>query len=327
MNMSAETARAFWITQPGAGHIREEILPPARGDDVLVRSLYSGISRGTETLVFTGRVPKTQYEAMRAPFQAGDFPGPVKYGYINVGRIEEGPAARIGETVFCLHPHQDRYRVPGSAAVTLPAGLPPERAVLAANMETAINAFWDAGPLAGDRIVILGAGVLGLLTAWLCRQLPGAQVTLIDLNPARRAASEALGIEFAREVAEAADADLVIHASGQPEGLAEALRHAGLEATVLELSWYGDRLVTLPLGEGFHSRRLVLKSSQVGRIPAHRQARWNCRRRLGLALELLRAPELDHLITGESVFETLPAVMTELARGGGDTLCHRIRYP
>lgn len=327
MNTSAETARAFWIMQPGAGHIREETLPPARNDDVLVRSLYSGISRGTETLVFTGRVPKTQYEAMRAPFQAGDFPGPVKYGYINVGRIEEGPAERIGETVFCLHPHQDRYRVPASAAVPLPAGVPPERAVLAANMETAINAFWDAGPLAGDRIVILGAGVLGLLTAWLCRQVPGAEVTLIDINPARRAASEALGIEFAREVAEAADADLVIHASGQPEGLAEALRHAGLEATVLELSWYGDRPVTLPLGEGFHSRRLVLRSSQVGRIPAHRQTRWNYRRRLRLALELLRAPELDHLITGESLFETLPAVMTELARGGGDTLCHRIRYP
>jgi NADPH:quinone reductase-like Zn-dependent oxidoreductase len=327
MNTSAETARAFWIMQPGAGHIREEALPPARDDEVLIRSLYSGISRGTETLIFTGRVPKTQYAAMRAPFQAGDFPGPVKYGYINVGRIEEGPADRIGETVFCLYPHQDRYRVPGSAAVPLPAGVPPERAVLAANMETAINAFWDAGPLAGDRIVILGAGVLGLLTAWLCRQLPGAQVTLIDINPARRATSEALGIEFALEVAETADADLVIHASGQPQGLAEALRHAGPEATVLELSWYGDRPVTLPLGEGFHSRRLVLKSSQVGRIPAHQQARWNYRRRLGLALDLLRAPELDHLITGESVFETLPAVMAELARGGGDTLCHRIRYP
>jgi NADPH:quinone reductase-like Zn-dependent oxidoreductase len=326
MHMPAETARAFWITQPGAGRIQEEILSPARGDEVLVRSLYSGISRGTESLVFTGRVPKTQYEAMRAPFQVGDFPGPVKYGYINVGRIEEGPANRIGETVFCLHPHQDLYRVPGSAAVPLPPGLPPERAVLAANMETAINACWDAAPLAGDRIVILGAGVLGLLTAWLCRQIPGARVTLIDTNPARRAVSEVLGIEFAPGVVETADADLVIHASGQPEGLAEALRHAGLEATVLELSWYGDRPVTLPLGEGFHSRRLVLKSSQVGRIPAHRQTRWNYGRRLRLALELLRAPELDHLISGESIFEALPAVMAELAQGGGDALCHRIRY-
>lgn len=325
--MSAQTARAFWITQPGAGAIWEEVLPPARSDDVLVRSLYSGISRGTETLVFTGRVPKTQYEAMRAPFQAGDFPGPVKYGYSSVGRIEEGPAERIGETVFCLHPHQDRYRIPGSAAVPVPAGVPPERAVLTANMETAINAFWDAGPLAGDRILILGGGVLGLLTAWLCRQVPGTRVTLIDINPARQSASEALGIEFALEVAETADADLVIHASGQPQGLAEALRHAGLEATVLEMSWYGDRPVTLTLGEGFHSRRLLLKSSQVGRIPAHRQARWNYRRRLGLALDLLQAPEIDRLISGESVFETLPAVMTELARGHSDALCHRIRYP
>jgi threonine dehydrogenase-like Zn-dependent dehydrogenase len=325
--MPVETARAFWIIRPGVGSIREAPLPPPVPGDVLVRSLYSGISRGTETLVFTGRVPENQRQAMRAPFQEGDFPGPVKYGYINVGRIEDGPPDRLGQLVFCLYPHQDRYRVAGAAAVPLPDGLPPERAVLAANMETAVNALWDACPLAGDRIAVFGAGVLGLLTAWLCRQVPGTQVTLIDINPARRAVSEALGLRFAGDGTAVADADLVIHASGQPEGLAQALRCAGMEATVLELSWYGDRAVTLPLGEGFHSRRLVLKSSQVGRIPPHRQARWDYRRRLGLALDLLRAPELDLLVTGESDFEALPAVLAELARESGGTLCHRIRYP
>lgn len=325
--MSVETARAFWVTRPGHGAIREETLPPARPGDVLVRSLYSGISRGTETLVFNGMVPETQFQAMRAPFQAGDFPAPVKYGYINVGCIEEGPVERLGETVFCLHPHQDWFRLPGSAAVPLPAGLAPERAVLTANMETAINACWDAGPMAGDRIAILGAGVLGLLTAWLCRQVPGTQVTLVDINPAREAVSHALEIQFTTIAANVPDADLVIHASGRPEGLTQALQCAGVESTVLELSWYGNQGVTLPLGEAFHSRRLSLKSSQVGRIPSRQQARWDHRRRLGLALDLLTAPELDLLITDESDFDALPTVMTRLSCGDTDTLCHRIRYP
>ncbi len=324
--MPTETARAFWITAPGEGVIRSDPLPPGAPDEVRIRSLYSGISRGTETLVFAGRVPPSQYEAMRAPFQAGPFPGPVKYGYLNVGRIEDGPPERVGELVFCLYPHQDQYWVPGSAAIPVPEGVPPERAILAANMETAINAFWDAGPLAGDRIVVVGAGVVGLLTAWLCRQVPGAQLSLIDVNPHRRGPAEALGLAFAIEPNAATAADLVIHASGQPAGLVQALELAGLEATLVELSWYGDRPVTLPLGEAFHARRLTVKSSQVGRIPAHRQARWNHRRRLGLALELLRDDRLDALITGESPFAELPTVLADLSSGTLDGLCHRIHY-
>lgn len=322
-----ESARAFWIIAPGTGRIREEPLPPAEPGDVLVRTLYTAISRGTETLVHAGRVPPSQYLAMRAPFQSGTFPGPVKYGYINVGRIEEGPAERVGETVFCLFPHQDWFRVPGSAAVPLPAGLPPGRAVLAANMETAVNALWDAGPLPGDRIAVIGAGVLGLLTAWLCRQVPGTRVTVVDLNPARAAVAGALELTFRTDATDLGGSDLVVHASGQPEGLATALQIAGREATVLELSWYGSRSVPLPLGEDFHARRLVLRSSQVGQIPAHRQARWNHRRRMDLALELLCDDSLDVLVTGESAFPELPELLDRLTRDAGDTLCHRIRYP
>lgn len=324
--MPIETARAFWIAAPGEGVIRSDALPPGAPGEVRIRSLYSGISRGTETLVFAGRVPPSQYEAMRAPFQAGTFPGPVKYGYLNVGRIEDGPAERVGELVFCLYPHQDQYWVPASAAVPVPEGVPPERAILAANMETAINAFWDAGPLAGDRIVVVGAGVVGLLTAWLCRQVPGARLSLIDVDPRRRAPAEALGLAFDTEPDAGTAADLVIHASGQPAGLVQALELAGLEATVVELSWYGDRPVTLPLGEAFHSRRLTVKSSQVGRIPAHRQARWDHPRRLALALELLRDDRLDALITGESPFAELPTVLAGLSSGVLDALCHRIHY-
>jgi NADPH:quinone reductase-like Zn-dependent oxidoreductase len=321
------TARAFWVRSPGSAGIQPEALAPLTPGEVQVRTLFSGISRGTESLVYSGSVPQSQYEAMRAPFQSGDFPGPVKYGYISVGVIEEGPAERIGERVFCLYPHQDRYRVPGSAALPLPADLPPGRAVLAANMETAINALWDAAPMVGDRILVIGAGVLGLLVAWLCRQIPGAEVTLIDVNPARGDIARAWGLPFAPHADPASEADLVIHASGNPAGLEQALNSAGPEATIVELSWYGDRRVTLPLGEAFHSRRLLLKSSQVGRVPPHRSARWDFRRRLALALDLLRDERLDRLITGESPFDQLPEVLAKLATEPGDTLCHRIRYP
>ena len=321
------TARAFWVRSPGSAGIQSEALAPLAPGEVQVRTLFSGISRGTESLVYAGSVPQSQYEAMRAPFQSGNFPGPVKYGYISVGVIEEGPADRIGERVFCLYPHQDRYRVPGSAALPLPADLPPGRAVLAANMETAINALWDAAPTVGDRILVIGAGVLGLLAAWLCRQIPGAEVTLIDVNPARGDIARTWGLPFALQADPGAEADLVIHASGNPAGLEQALNAAGREATIVELSWYGNRRVPLPLGEAFHSRRLLLKSSQVGRVPPHRSVRWDFRRRLALALDLLRDERLDRLITGESPFDQIPAVLAKLATEPGDTLCHRIRYP
>lgn len=324
--MVSDSARAFWTMKAGTGAIRTEPLPPATTGDVLVQTLFSGISRGTESLVFAGRVPPSQYQAMRAPFQSGEFPGPVKYGYMSVGQIIEGPEKRIGERVFCLYPHQDRYRIPGGAVTPLPHSLPSGRAVLAANMETAVNAFWDAGPLAGDRVVVIGGGVLGLLTAWLCQQVPGTTVTVVDPNRARESVAAALGLKFCDGVDGLGGSDLVIHASGQPAGLGDALGVAGPEATIVELSWYGDRPVPLPLGEDFHARRLVLRSSQVGQIPAHRKARWDYRRRMELALQLLCNDALDVLVTGESRFEELPDVLKTLTYSPGDTLCHRIRY-
>ena len=291
-----------------------------------MRALYSGISRGTEALVFRGEVPPSQYEPMRAPFQEGRFPWPVKYGYSSVGVVIEGSDTLLGRAVFCLHPHQDLYRVPAEAVTPLPAGLPPPRAVLAANMETALNGVWDARPAPGDRIVVIGAGVVGTLAAWICSRLPGADLLLVDVDPRRAVLADALRLRFTGADPSGADADLVIHASGQQEGLRAALSAAGMEATVLELSWYGERPVSLPLGEAFHSRRLTLKSSQVGRLPRERAARWSHRRRIEKALELLLDPALDALISGESAFEDLPRVMSELSRDGSGALCHRIRY-
>lgn len=326
-------ARAFWVTGPSQGRI-DAATTSADGDStVLVKTLYSGISRGTESLVFTNQVPESEYQSMRSPFQEGEFPSPVKYGYANVGRVMEGPEDLMGRSVFCLFPHQDEFRLPLSAINLLPDGLPAERAVLAANMETAVNGLWDAGPLVGERIAVVGLGVVGLLAAWLASQIPGTRVTAIDVNPKRRASAEALGLSFATG-ATTDDHDLVIHASGHPGGLETALGLCGPEARVIEMSWYGEQSVPAPLGRAFHSRRLTIRSSQVGQLNPAQRPRWNHGDRMQLALQLLCRPELDCLITGESPFEQLPRVMASLSGQSdeaglptaAETLCHRIVY-
>jgi threonine dehydrogenase-like Zn-dependent dehydrogenase len=296
-------------------------------DEVRVRTLHSGISRGTEMLVFRGEVPSSEFDRMRAPFQEGDFPGPVKYGYASVGVVEEGPDTLVGRPVFCLHPHQTQYVVPTDAVHPLPEGVPPARAVLTANMETAINALWDASPRIGDRIAVVGGGVVGLLVAWLAGRVPGCEVELVDLRPSRQVVAQALGVAFAEPRNATPEADLVVHASGSAEGLVTALKLAAFEATVIEMSWYGRREVALPLGEAFHARRLSLRSSQVGHVATAQRARWSHRRRLGLALSLLRDPVLDLLITDNAPFDELPDVMARLSAGSPDTLCQRIDYP
>jgi threonine dehydrogenase-like Zn-dependent dehydrogenase len=322
----SEVARGFWITAPGRGEIREEPLPPPTADQALVRTLYSGISRGTETLVLGGRVPPSEHARMRAPFQAGEFPAPVKYGYCNVGVVERGPAELEGRAVFCLYPHQTRYVVPVAALTPLPDEVPPGRAVLAANLETAVNGLWDAAPRVGDRISVIGAGTVGCLVAWLAAQIAGCEVELIDIDARKAAAAKALHVPFRAPEEARRDADAVVHTSGSAAGLATALALAGLEAGVTELSWYGSSAPAVPLGEAFHSRRLVLRSSQVGAVAAAQRTRWSTARRMGLVMQLLKRAELDVLITGESPFDELPAVLAQLATTPGYTLCHRIVY-
>ena len=319
-------AFSFWIMAPGQGEIRRNPLPLVGPNDVLVRTLYTAISRGTESLVYSGKIPESEYQRMKAPFQEGKFPAPVKYGYSNVGIVEKGPPELIGRTVFCLFPHQTHYVVPVDAVYVLPDMVPPDRAVLAANLETAINGLWDAGPRIGDRIAVVGAGTLGCLVGWLVGQIPGCEVQLVDVDTNKAAVAEALAIGFSTPELASDEADLVIHTSGVPEGLETAIGLAAFEADVVEMSWFGSRRVSLPLGQDFHARRLTLRSSQVGTVAMSQRARWNPRRRMQLALALLQDTTLDCLISGESPFQELPDVMARVAARPDGTLCHRIAY-
>lgn len=322
----ANAARALWYVARGRAELRPAPLPPLEAGEARVRTLWSGVSRGTERLVFEGRVSAFETERMRAPLQEGDFPFPVKYGYCAVGVVEDGPEALQGRTVFALHPHQDRFVAPADGLVLLPETLPSRRAVLAANMETALNAVWDSGAGPGDRVVVVGAGVVGLLVGALAALLPGAEVTLVDIEFSRKSLAKTLGCAFRKPLDAPEEADVVFHASATAPGLACALACAGTEATIVEMSWYGDQFVAAPLGLDFHSRRLKLISSQVGQVAASRRPRWSHRRRLEKALSLLADERLDALITDEVAFNALPAALPRLLAPGAPGLATIVRY-
>jgi len=324
---TAEIAQALWYVAPGRAEIREERLAAPRPGEVRVRALFGALSRGTEALVLAGRVPESEFERMRAPFMGGRFPFPVKYGYATVGRIENGPEEQLGRIVFALHPHQHLFNIPESAIVALPETLPPQRAVLAANMETALNAVWDSAAGPADRIAIVGAGTVGALIAFLYGGLAGAEVMLVDINERRAELAQKLGVRFAKPETAKGDCDLVVHASGTAAGLHTALALAGEEATVLELSWYGDTPVTAPLGGAFHSRRLRLISSQVGQVASSHRPRWTHNRRLAAAIDLLADSRLDALLAPMVSFYDLPRRLPDILDARNGVVCQLISYP
>ncbi len=321
-----QEAQALWYVAPCQVELRTERLERPCGTNALVRTRFSAISRGTERLVFQGRIPQSEYERMRAPNQDGHFPFPVKYGYCAAGIVEDGPKDMIGKAFFCLHPHQDRFCISPDALSPIPENVPLARATLAANMETALNAHWDSGSGPCDRIAVVGGGVVGLLVAFLAAGLPGSDVYVIDPNEAREPIAKAFGAKFARPADAPSDCDVVFHASATSEGLATALHCAGLEAAVVELSWYGAKPVAAPLGEAFHSRRLRLVSTQVGRVATSRRPRWDYARRIRAALSLLADDRLDLLISQQIDFPTAPETLSEIFADDAAALAPVIRY-
>lgn len=327
-------ATGWWTVAPGRGELRTHTLPALDGDAVLVRTRYSGVSRGTERLVHHHRVPLAHAQRMRAPFQVGDLPGPVSYGYLAVGRVEAGPAHLLGRDVFALHPHHDRFVVPAAAVHPLPDGLPARRAVLAGTVETALNALWDAAVRVGDRVVVVGGGPVGACVARLAAGVPGTRVELVDPEPSRAATAAVLGVAHRHpdELAGAdhvGTADVVVHTSATAAGLALALRLAPDDGEVVELSWFGSDSPAVPLGDDVHVRRVGLRPSQVGAVAAARRSRRSPAERLDLALRLLLDPAFDHLLGDDVPFVDLPARMPDLLSPGGpagDGRCPVVRY-
>ncbi|WP_432560398.1 zinc-dependent alcohol dehydrogenase [Granulicoccus sp. GXG6511] len=319
--------RAYWITGPGQGELRRETLPATGPDQALVRSLKSGVSRGTETLIHHGGVPTEVHDLMRAPFQEGDFPWPVKYGYLSVGLVEQGPSHLEGRRVFALYPHQERYVAPTDALTPIPDDVPSDRAVLAGTVETAINAIWESSPHYGDRVAVVGMGMVGACITALLTEFPLSRLQLVEVDPATQALCERFGIEWTAPEDALDDCDIVIHCSAAEAGLRTALRLAGDDADVVEVSWFGDTEPRVPLGNHFHARRLNLRASQVGGIARSRRHRRTHADRLALALEALTDPRFDLLLGEGCRFDDLPAFMADLTAGGaGSGMCQIVDY-
>ncbi len=328
---SATTAYALFYEGPFSASRRNVNVPILTEDDgakaeALIRNIYSGLSRGTERLIFAGLLPQSEWERMRAPFQSGDFPYPVKYGYASVGIVEAGPTALIGRTVFVLYPHQTVFKVPAESAIPLPDNIPPKRAILSANMETALNALWDSRAQAGQRIAVIGAGLVGCLIAYLAARLPGTKVTLIDVNPERANIARRLGIDFREPDSADRGSDIIFHTSASEAGLRLALDLAAFEGRIVEVSWFGDKQINLSLGGAFHSQRLQIISSQVGSVAAPMRSRFNHRERLENAITLLDDEALDSLITEEIAFKDLPDALPRLLASDAPGIATAIRY-
>lgn len=319
-------ARGLWHVKPGQCELRTERLMPPKTGEARVATLFSGISRGTERLVANGDIPESEWVRMRAPLQAGAFPYPVKYGYSATGIVTAGPDDVIGQTVFCLHPHQDHFHAPVEMLLALPDGVPAKRATLAANMETALNAHWDAGTGPGDRVLVVGAGLVGLLVAHLAARIAGTIVTVTDIDAGQADIAEALGLAFRSPDEVPGGNSIVFHTSATGAGLETAMAKSAFEGRIIELSWYGARPATIRLGAAFHSQRLQIISSQVGHVAPKQRGRMSHRDRLATALGLLSDDRLDALVFDEIPFDALPERLPQILAGTMGGLSPVVRY-
>lgn len=321
-----DTARALVYAAPQHCEIRDFPLVELAPGLVEVETLFSGLSRGTERVVFNGAIPESEHSRMRAPFQIGEFPFPVAYGYASVGNVVEGPEDLRGRTVFSLAPHQERLRLNGSAVTVLPEEVTPERAVLAANTETALNAIWDAELQPGSTVLIVGAGLLGCLLAALLSIRQDLSVYICDLLPQRSATLTEFPVSFITTTEGLDSVAVSFHTSASAAGLQTAIDALAFEGRVIELSWFGDRDVTLSLGGAFHSKRLTIQSSQVGHVARARRASTGYAQRLGQALGHLADPRFDAFVSEEVAFDDLPEAMPRLLAPDAPGIATRIRY-
>lgn len=316
----------WWIDAPGRGSLRPTDLRAPGAGDLVLRAHGTGVSPGTERLVGLGRVPATMDTTMAVPGMQGSFGLPLLYGYSFVGSVVDGP--RAGERVFTMHPHTTHAVVQAAACVPLPADVPDARATLVPNLETAVNATWDAEIAVGERVVVVGGGAVGLLTTFALATLAGTRATLVETDPARRALAARLPWLHTVVAPDELPRDTfacALHTSGSEAGLQLAIDATGFEGRVLDLAWYGDRAVALRLGASFHHRRKTLRASQVGTVARSHRAAGRAARTTTV-LELLRDARLDALLAPAVPFAAAPALFAALYRGEPTTPCPVVGY-
>ncbi len=314
-------SRSLWLTAPKMVEFRTETIPPPGSGEIRVQTIASALSQGTEMLVYRGEVPVDL--PLDLPALSGSFAFPIKYGYATVGRVldlgDDVTGFARGDAVFVHHPHQSTFVVPtnpadGPAPVRLPDDLDPLLGLFVANLETAVNVLLDSGIRLGETALVFGQGTVGLLIAQLLRHAGAGQVIVVDPLERRRTLAFKLGVDVAlepgsemlervMELTEGRGADVAIEVSGSGAALQSAIESVAVEGTVVVVSWYGTKTVSLALGEHFHRGRVRIRSSQVGRISPELSARWDHARRLRLSVELLPRLELSELISHRFRFD------------------------
>jgi 2-desacetyl-2-hydroxyethyl bacteriochlorophyllide A dehydrogenase len=295
--------RSLYFTAPHTIDVREEPLPALAAGQVLAQTLCSAISPGTEMLVYRGQVPTEMAVDETIAALGGQFRFPLKYGYSAVGRVLElGPgvdSAWQGRTVFAFNPHESHVIADIAQLFPLPDDVDAETALFLPNMETAVNFLLDGAPLIGERVAVLGQGVVGLLTTALLARCPLANLTTFDHYPLRRETSLALGahVSLSPESSPALQADLTYELSGSPAALDAAIALTGFDGRIVVGSWYGQKRAALDLGGRFHRSRIRLISSQVSTLTPALSGRWDKARRLQVAWAMLRAVRPGRLIT------------------------------
>lgn len=326
---SPESSRQYWTEAAHTGALREVPVPQPAPGELLIETLHSGISRGTESLVHRGEVPAAITELMQAPFQLGALPFPVSHGYLNVGVVRQGRSELIGQTVFTLAGHREHVVVPEAAAHVLPEGCPPQRALFAGIGEVGLNGLWEGPVMIGDRVAVVGGGLIGLTTALLASKMALQRLQVVEVDAERRTFIRDLGLDAVAPEQADLDNDVVLHSSSSSAGLATSLRLAGDDAVIVEQSWYGTGDQQVPLGADFHARRLRIVATQVGQVPGPRRMRRTRGQRLATALSMLDS-RFDRLISGRSPLAQLPDVMQDVATGADWTrgqILHVIDHP
>ena len=315
---------SLWIDKKKRSIIKHNrIVYKKNSKTVLVKTIYSGISKGTEKLISSKMVSKNQFELMQAPFQKGNFNLPIKYGYINVGKIINGPKNLINKNIFSLYPHQTIYEIPIKNINLLPKDN-LKKYVLVANMETAINIFWDCSANKNDKILIFGLGTVGLLTAFFFKLKNYKKIYVYDSNINKKKYCNLLRLNFIN-LKQAKDFNIIINTTSNYKVLEKSMSILVNEGKIVEASWYGSKKGYLSLGDYFHSRRLKLISSQVSKIPNHMKNKYDYKKRLKLAINSLKHKKLEKLITSESNFFNLERDYFKILNNK-NTIMHLVKY-